>query len=233
MEKIGVCVKIEWMVHSRCSASAPSSVRWWGSVSRSSQTCGVILRPGASAIEPAWLSPLGSSYPLCSPTSLFFSPQAVEELLETLDLEKKAVALGHSQVSRAAFLQHSACHIRDPEMTWFLSYLHCPLSLYVSFSQTERRAHDFLPCLSDKVMKIKCHNMGWSHTGKYHLLEASLLGTPSGLEELASWSSRWPSEPQKEPPLNLGRTARLHSQPFNFYFATSSNTAIVIADEQQ
>lgn len=26
-------------------------------------------------------------------------PQAVEELLQTLDLEKKAVAVGHSQVS--------------------------------------------------------------------------------------------------------------------------------------
>ena len=85
----------------------------WSSVS--SRTCGVTLSLPVhpSAMQPADL-PLRES-PALSLSSSF--SQAVAELLQTLDLEKKTVAVGHSQVSRASSFCRSTHDIRDTRET--------------------------------------------------------------------------------------------------------------------
>ena len=46
----------------------------------------------------------------------------MEELLQTLNLEEKAVIVGHSQVSRTSFLGHFVHPIADPDELQFSSY---------------------------------------------------------------------------------------------------------------
>lgn len=140
---VSLKVPEEWMAHSRSSVHVHhlTEVR-------------SVLAKADRHVEPAVLSlqpsrqpdlPLQESTAFYLSSPLFSSPQAVNELLQTLDLEKKAVAMGHSQVSGTSFLGHSAHHIRDPDETRCISYLSVHYFCASPFQQTENKASDFLP----------------------------------------------------------------------------------------
>lgn len=57
----------------------------------------------------------------------------------------------------------------------------------------------FCPMYLNKVVKIKCYNVGGNNIGKYHFLEAPSQDL-SVLQELTFWTSVGLSEPQKELP---------------------------------
>ncbi|EDM13988.1 similar to Myosin-18B (Myosin XVIIIb) [Rattus norvegicus] len=73
--------------------------------------------------------------------------KAVEELLQTLDLEKKAVAVGHSQVSKVlADVSHAPHGNSAPNLCLTLSHSGSPFSRL-------QGTNDFCPCLFYKVKR--------------------------------------------------------------------------------